>query len=121
MISFADGASICVDVASDDADLEEKGLIDTVAAEPFATDAADGKIAVTFLATGETGAEEKSVAVCTVPTGSAFADPAKYKLAGNRRVGDIRFNGFSAQDNGDGTTTIRADFLGKQGLLLILR
>ena len=27
----------------------------------------------------------------------------------------------SAQDNGDGTTTIRADFLGKQGLLLILR
>ena len=27
----------------------------------------------------------------------------------------------SAQDNGDGTTTVRADFLGKQGLLFLLR
>lgn len=120
-ITFAEGASICVDAGTADADLAARGLVNTLAETPFATTAADGRIGVSVRATGPTGEKAKAVAVCTLPTGSAFADPDKYVLVGTARAGDVRFASFSSTPNEDGTTTVFANFSEKPGAVLIVR
>lgn len=120
-ISFAEGASLCVDVGATDAELLAKGLVNTKADTPFETAASDGKIAISFRATGATGSAAKSVAVCTVSMSSPYSDVGKYAFSGDERIGDLRFRGFSQVPNADETMTIFAHFSAKPGLILIVK
>ena len=110
-VTFAEGTSLEVDLAAT-GDLAEFGAVNTKWSAPFASGAADGKIAVSLpvrpLPDGQT-----SVAICTVT--ATAAENLEFALPGSvsRRKCTI-----DRRTNADGTVTFLAVVSAKPGLLI---
>lgn len=70
-IGFAEGAKLVIPVGTSDADLARYGLVNTKAATPFSTSAANGKIVVKFDCDGLDESKSYMVGICTVPSSAA--------------------------------------------------
>ena len=79
---FEDGASLCVKVSGSDDDLASKGWTSVKTDTPFVLNASDGKLPVTFDASGlVSNGSRYETAICTVSETAASALRGKFKLA----------------------------------------
>ena len=79
---FEDGASLCVKVSGSDDDLASKGWTSVKTDTPFVLNASDGKLPVTFDASGlASNGSKYETAICTVSAVAASALRGKFKLA----------------------------------------
>ena len=116
-LDFAAGTSLRLDLHPADAAMQSRGFVFTDAKSSLSH---DGQLTVMFEGGNADDYNYGVVApICTVASGDAEAMKAKLKprmaLAGGTRSGVL-----SSVDNGDGTTTIFANFKAK-GLMLIYR
>ena len=79
---FEDGASLCVKVSGSDDDLASKGWTSVKTDTPFVLKASDGKLPVTFDASGlVSNGSRYETAICTVSETAASTLRGKFKLA----------------------------------------
>lgn len=111
-VSFAEGARLVADVSAK-GDLKEYGARNTQVELPFASQAEDGKITVSFA--GEFESEEAEVVVCTV---SETASAPEFKVVG--KYDTMKVVSSNWRTNGDGTKSFVVKFI-KAGTVIVIR